>query len=59
MRLLALVLAVMLFSACAPVRFSTEAEKDKANNETRARLGLAPYQETKQDAQDSLKIKRP
>jgi hypothetical protein len=40
MKLFLLTALFFLLSACAPVRFSTEAEKRRSDNETRERLGL-------------------
>lgn len=40
-----LLVIMLVLQACASVRFSTEAEKRQAANETRARLGLPPEQE--------------
>ena len=42
MKLFLLTALLFLLSSCAPVRFSTEAEKRRSDAETRARLGLPP-----------------
>jgi hypothetical protein len=42
MKTIFFILALEMLASCAPVRFSTEAEKRRSDNETRARIGLPP-----------------